>query len=116
MECPVCRLVNPGTAQRCDCGYDFEEQEVRESYLIADLREQIPDMAEHIRDLGRRDIQMGALCLVCGLLVTVLTAIAGRGFVVIAAGAVLVGLLWLARGYDRVSTGQDRRFWGGPPS
>jgi uncharacterized membrane protein YhaH (DUF805 family) len=23
VECPRCRLVNPDTAQRCDCGYDF---------------------------------------------------------------------------------------------
>src|SRR5580704_8732506 len=23
MDCPQCRLVNPDTAQRCDCGYDF---------------------------------------------------------------------------------------------
>jgi len=23
-RCPVCRLVNPATAQTCDCGYSFE--------------------------------------------------------------------------------------------
>jgi hypothetical protein len=22
-DCPQCRLVNPPTAQQCDCGYDF---------------------------------------------------------------------------------------------
>jgi hypothetical protein len=26
MNCPTCGLVNPPTAQRCDCGYDFAEQ------------------------------------------------------------------------------------------
>jgi len=26
MDCPTCGLVNPPTAQRCDCGYDFAEQ------------------------------------------------------------------------------------------
>lgn len=26
MECPQCRLVNPPTAQRCDCGHDFVAQ------------------------------------------------------------------------------------------
>jgi uncharacterized RDD family membrane protein YckC len=24
MDCPKCGLINPATAQRCDCGYDFE--------------------------------------------------------------------------------------------
>lgn len=33
MECPRCRLENPPTAERCDCGYDFLEGVVRESYL-----------------------------------------------------------------------------------
>lgn len=23
-ECPECRLINPDAAQRCDCGYDFD--------------------------------------------------------------------------------------------
>jgi hypothetical protein len=26
MNCPTCGLVNPPTAQRCDCGYDFAER------------------------------------------------------------------------------------------
>jgi hypothetical protein len=26
IRCPRCRLVNPSTAQRCDCGYDFQTQ------------------------------------------------------------------------------------------
>jgi hypothetical protein len=33
MDCPNCKLVNPPTAARCDCGYDFEMHTVRESYL-----------------------------------------------------------------------------------
>lgn len=32
-DCPRCRLVNPPTAQRCDCGYDFAARAVRPSYL-----------------------------------------------------------------------------------
>jgi hypothetical protein len=26
MECPACNLTNPESAQRCDCGYDFESK------------------------------------------------------------------------------------------
>ena len=33
MECPHCRLINPPTAQRCDCGYDFPSGKMKESYL-----------------------------------------------------------------------------------
>lgn len=25
MKCPHCGLINPETAQRCDCGYDFQK-------------------------------------------------------------------------------------------
>lgn len=28
MDCPKCGLVNPDTAQTCDCGYDFEKRTV----------------------------------------------------------------------------------------
>lgn len=36
MECPNCKLVNPPTAMRCDCGYDFQgdtNRTTQESYL-----------------------------------------------------------------------------------
>jgi len=30
MDCPNCRLVNPPTAARCDCGYDFQMRAMKE--------------------------------------------------------------------------------------
>ena len=35
MNCPRCGLINLGTAQRCDCGYDFISKSVQESYLTS---------------------------------------------------------------------------------
>ncbi len=34
MKCPKCGLINPDNAQRCDCGYDFEQKQMVKSYLV----------------------------------------------------------------------------------
>ena len=33
MDCPKCKLVNPPTTVRCDCGYDFQTGTMQDSYL-----------------------------------------------------------------------------------
>ncbi len=33
MRCPKCELINPESALRCDCGYDFPTGTIKESYL-----------------------------------------------------------------------------------
>lgn len=33
MDCPNCKLVNPPTAERCDCGYDLTTRTMEQSYL-----------------------------------------------------------------------------------
>src|SRR5258708_35364905 len=107
MQCPVCHLHNPDGALRCDCGFDFVARVVTESYLEADRRGRIPDRVEFVRDLGRRDIRLGTLCLVCGVGATGGTyAVAARfGYYFITISALVYGLFWLLRGIDRVRTG-----------
>jgi len=34
MECKNCGLLNPDTAMRCDCGYDFATHTVQGPYLV----------------------------------------------------------------------------------
>jgi hypothetical protein len=37
-SCPKCRLINPSTAKRCDCGYDFSSRRVEASFLTTNDR------------------------------------------------------------------------------
>jgi uncharacterized RDD family membrane protein YckC len=49
MQCPKCGLLNPPTAGRCDCGYDFETRTVKASYVRDTTAEALP-----LADLGQR--------------------------------------------------------------
>jgi hypothetical protein len=33
MECPGCKLTNPDSTQRCDCGYNFLSRKLEEPLL-----------------------------------------------------------------------------------
>jgi hypothetical protein len=33
MKCPNCGLINPDSALRCDCGYDFNSSKIEKSYI-----------------------------------------------------------------------------------
>lgn len=37
-QCPRCRLINPPSAMRCDCGYDFHSKQLEQSYLHPSTR------------------------------------------------------------------------------
>ena len=41
LECPRCGLFSPDTAQRCDCGYDFETLTVEKVYFTQELPRQV---------------------------------------------------------------------------
>ncbi len=48
--CPQCKLKNPDTAERCDCGYDFTTGTMKESY-VREKSERLPATAWYA-DLG----------------------------------------------------------------
>lgn len=41
MDCPRCGLINPDSAQRCDCGYDFITKKVEKPYEEQGLPKEI---------------------------------------------------------------------------
>jgi len=72
MKCPRCGLLNPPEAQRCDCGYDFEQRTVD-------------------RPLSRQDLPRG---LRTSLIAIVIYAV-GVG-VLLAAGGSPLAVVWVA--------------------
>ena len=46
MQCPKCRLFNPPTAIRCDCGYDFPTGFVKASYVQKDYEPPLADLGQ----------------------------------------------------------------------
>ncbi len=99
-RCPSCRLVNPGSAQTCDCGYSFATGTS-------------PELGEDgVREVTPRQSvrQVAMVCLIAGIAVLVV-----GGFVAMAAhdmfykqvggGLAIMGvlLMGLARGLFRVT-------------
>lgn len=60
MTCPHCKLINPPSAIRCDCGYDFKLRSVEGSYL-ADRQ----NRAQQEKSLNlRRALKFGFVLLI----------------------------------------------------
>jgi hypothetical protein len=59
-ECPVCRLINPDIAQRCDCGYDFASQRIAKSYAKPNDPEIAAERGMTVADVGVRNLKRNA--------------------------------------------------------
>jgi len=53
MRCPSCGLINPDSAQRCDCGYAFQSPSMKESDLAGRTMEQDQKCQKCLTNSGR---------------------------------------------------------------
>lgn len=92
-SCPRCNLINPETALKCDCGYDFVRK-------IVDTNDPGFQRQIIINGLAKRKIITGLSLLLVGVLVTWFTyAIAKHsGFYIVAWGAIISGFIKMAKG------------------
>src|SRR5919106_1578801 len=55
MDCPACGLVNPPTAQRCDCGYDFVDRSQKQPLVPPSRSSKLSGWAK-----------LGIIFIICG--------------------------------------------------
>jgi hypothetical protein len=63
MDCPKCGLVNPASALRCDCGYDFPSEKMQTPYLSASDPVQVRRrrMFLHVQSIAYGSLAIGSL-------------------------------------------------------
>jgi len=96
-RCPRCSLINPPSAQRCECGFDFRAEP-------SEVRHELERQSQGVQ--GR--IVSGALLFGFGLLVSAIYLISGAG-PVIATGACVTGIALLVSGLRRRARLEETR-------
>jgi hypothetical protein len=71
--CPVCGLLNPPEAQRCDCGWDFADRLVERSYANPQDPTNIAELGMTLKQVGRRNITLGLGSVAAGIVLLTLT-------------------------------------------
>jgi hypothetical protein len=64
-------LYNPDAAVRCDCGYDFQEKRLAESYLVAHIERKHGGRSNLLRALARDNLLGGTLLTALGVALAV---------------------------------------------
>ena len=108
-RCPTCNLVNPASAQRCDCGRSFVDGTFGENLeaRMARGRHETP----HTSSMAIAGFVLSFFCTLLGLIFSIMGyneckrsngIVTGKGFaiagIVISIANVVIGVLWfLAR-------------------
>jgi hypothetical protein len=79
VQCPRCRLINPPTAARCDCGHDFGTGKVEQAYFQQGLP---------------RELKHGVLVLVVLNVLAGIGAVAGGDSSRIVLAVIWSGVIW----------------------
>lgn len=91
-KCPYCQLINPKSAQRCDCGFEFS------GYLVTPQERETAKIFR--RKTGIRWILIGVGLLILGAALTlgISWGLSKAGFSVVFYGLVFAGLAGIGRG------------------
>jgi len=95
--CPRCGLFSADEASRCDCGYDFATNTVKESYLLDHVLQKSGGERGILDKLSHENIRASGLLLVLVLILTVVAAMRS-GDLYVWSGGLLAGALLLSRG------------------
>jgi uncharacterized RDD family membrane protein YckC len=104
MKCPRCGLINPETAMRCDCGWDFSTGTVKESYLGKEAMYQgnLASLSERL--IGQiLDELIAIIPFIVGIIFSIFSETLGE---IIIIGAILLGIIYVLFS-DGLSGGQS---------
>lgn len=88
-SCPICRLVNPASAQVCDCGYEFTPG-LQDPHRVRSILEK---KAKILISAGVSSLILGS-----ALTISISLAASSVGFSVLFYGLILGGLISLVKG------------------
>jgi hypothetical protein len=92
-RCPMCRKINRDSAQRCECGYEFGQQDIH--LVLENLKRQ--------QGNGWAVFGMGLLLCLAGGAVTVGTILIG-GFLRIGIALLVIGGVGTVKGGRMIAT------------
>lgn len=107
-NCPKCGLANPDSAQRCDCGFDFESHRVEKSFANPSDKTNRAELGLTLSQVGKRNIRIGLIVFFVGIIASILisTFYKGVGIIIFISGSVIYGIIQFFRGFGQYRRGR----------